>query len=283
MFFPLSWIKRSRYHYIGKPPKLCDFFEFEDSARIRNEKQHYIKSRSSSLWMFNRELVLYSHFRSQTIAENCLKFVCNSLVCQEKFCEISLKSNISPMYVHPFNPPLLTRAGYAFKLLGVHSENLSKVCVVSNSVPMQSSKGELEFCFFKKWLNPDLDFKDSWSTNGQQHFKESIPDLYCLSEKKAYFWNGCVIHGHPIEQCLFERKVQGKKIFEGNQDTAYKNFEKKCEMLKKNNSTYVNAIETVWQCQWEKQKKEDSLLQHFLQNVYRHPPLYRLDPESAGK
>ncbi len=71
--------------------------------------------------------------------------------------------------------------------------------------------------------------------------------------------------------------------FGENKWIAQKKFEKKMEKLKEMHPNLVKTIRIVWQCEWQALKREDEAAKHFVNNVYRFPPLFRLNPEKAGK
>ncbi len=146
---------------------------------------------------------------------------------------------------------------------------------------MTSSKQELEFCSFLKSQFPHLTFVDAWSKFGQKKFKESFPDSYCLETKTAFYFNGCLIHGHPIKECKFKRKKEeGRNYFNVPYEEAYKSHQNKLLLLQKNHPNEVESTETIWECMWQKRKAEDKTLKDFLKR-YMEPPLRRLDVKAC--
>ena len=221
----------------------------------------------------------YSFFRVIVTSLVSLAFVKNSFSCQEKLVHLQ-KEMLNFLPLHPFNPPLCTRAGYAYKLLCYFSPKMKLLRVIKQPIAMQSSAGEIEFCSFMKWQNPLKCIEFAWSPKGQKRSAEAVPDM--ILENTCFFWNGCAIHGHKPENCLFNQKTGNRKrktLFGLDAEEAYNMFQNKKARLMANHNVQT---EVIWQCAWERQKKTDPSVQYFLKYVYRFPPLYRLDPRAAG-
>ena len=282
IFFPLRWIKKSFFEYDGDPPKLQDFWEFEDSDSICQKKQSYVFTLSASLrWNFKENLTRYSQKKCFVMAKATLQFVKDSFECQSKLQKCM--PNISH-FLHPLSKPLFTKASYAYRLMCLYSKNMEKVRVVNSAVGMQSSKGELEFAFYTKWLHPSLEIQTAWSPKGQKRFPETYPDFYIPSEKKCGFWNGCLVHGHPDAHCSFKKDSRStKNMFKVDFKTAFETYESKKQKLLKNHPEEVQEIQEMWHCEWLKQKATNRQVKYFMNHVYRNPPLYRLEPRAAGK
>ena len=44
----------------------------------------------------------------------------------------------------------------------------------------------------------------------------------------------------------------------------------------------VKNIKVIWQCSWASEKKSNIKVKHFMANIYKNPPTYRLDARCAG-
>ncbi len=276
-FFPTRWNKKSKFLYCSKVPGLNDFFSFHDSKDIIEEKKTFLaKISMSGNWCWLENMTTFSLFKVTALAKVCLVFLRNSFLCQQKL--MCVNSYCSPSLIHPFNPPTCTQAGYAYKLMCEHSPKMKEICVIRRPVHLQSSKGELEFCSYMKWQNPSKKSCSAWSPYGQRRFKEAVPDL--VLDDTMFFWNGCSVHGHPTEKCLYKYKTRKRKNpFGQDAEEAFAAFEAKKARLSANHAI---IIKDMWQCEWEKQKDVDDSVKYFLKHVYRNPPLYRLDPRAAG-
>ncbi len=278
-FFPKRWNKKSFFSYCGISPSLDDFFSVDDSEDVIEKKKKIISDKKSKqMWNFQDELKTFSLFRLKIMAITNLSFLKEAFECQQL-----LFSQLSPnkkTFLMPFNPPFFTRASYAFQLmLYFVPPNLLK----TNRPPirMTSSKQELEFCAFLKWKYPNLTFVDAWSPYGQMSFKESFPDSVCIETKTAFYFNGCLIHGHPISECKFKRKhTNGKNYFKVDFLTAFNNHNRKLALLQQNHPDKIVRTETVWECLWQYRKKNEEELKNFMK-IYFEPPLQRLDASHA--
>ena len=213
-------------------------------------------------------------FRLHTIAKRNIKFLKDAFSCQQ-ILQTLLKKEDLP-FIMPFNHPMFTKASYAFTLMLLYS---NPNCLKSQRPPirMNSSKQELEFCAYLREKFPHLTFIDAWSPFGQKTFKEAFPDSFCIETKTAFFFNGCLIHGHPVDQCKFQRKKgRGKNYFNVPLTEAFESHMKKVNLLKRNHAAEVESIENVWECEWQQRKKADASIQQFLKR-YTEPPLMRLD------
>ncbi len=284
IFFPNRWNKASYFSYTGSPPCMDDFFNVEDSAETINFKKEFVRKLSCS-WNFRSALEQYLFFRVYCTSDNILSFTREAFACQMLLQEQigNLHQPHQPLkYILPFNPPLFTRASYAFQLLMYFTRPLL-LKAVNPPIPMTSSRQELEFCSFLRWKYPNHTFIDAWSPFGQKKFKETFPDSYCIETKTAFFFNGCLIHGHPLTQCKLNRNPDKKlNYFKVPLHEAFANFQKKIKQLEKNHPTEIHDVEIVWECYWQFQKKVDTEVKIFFsKKFYKEPPLSRLDARAA--
>ncbi len=281
-YFPRHWIKETFFEFIGKAPVLSDLQEYYDTEEIIQDKKRSM-TLFNTPWNFSVNLLKYSFSKCSSLAQAALEFVEESFQCQEQ-----LKKNFShttpDCLVHPFNKPLFTKASYSYKLMCLFCEDMQRVRIVKPAIAMQSSRGELEFCSYTKWLNPSLHIQTAWSPRGQKHFPESFPDYYIPETKTCGYWNGCLVHGHPSDLCTFKKHALTKKnMFKVNLTDAFLSYEKKKKKLLENRPEEVQVIQEMWHCEWIRKKATDSKLQNFLKHIYRNPPLYRLEARAAGE
>ncbi len=278
IFFPKKWRKEENFAYNGLPPNLPDIFDFDDTFDDLKMKKQFLEQITSP-WDFQENLQKFSLFCLKVTTFHCLNFLKNALESQLLILNSTFSETFLP--IHPFNPPLCTRAGYAYKLLCLFSPEMEKLCIVLPPIGMQSSVGELEYCSYVISQNPTKNFTFAWSQFGQINMKYCIPDLKIGNE--CHFWNGCLIHGHPKEKCLLQRKgtKRSRNMFGERLEDAFESYEAKKRRLKKNYSTIT--IKEMWQCEWQKKCKENENVRFFLENVYKRPPIYRLNARAAGK
>ncbi len=279
VFFPLRWLNDPKYFcYVGPPPKIDDFFAFGDCDKLVQEKECFAYNLKAP-YDFHANFLKYVTFKNNVVAKAALSFLKESFVCQTHILGFLLPKR-EETYVHPFNLPLFTKAAYSYKLLCLFSNELKNVRILKSPVYMASSAGELEFCFYKIWEDPKKKYVHAWSPDGQEHFRESFPDLYVPEEKLCYYWNGCLVHGHCPENCTFNHSLSQKNMFGIKKKTALKEYEEKKQKMLENHPDI--KIKEVWHCEWKKKKREDPKVKYFMKHIYRFPPLYRLDPRAAG-
>ena len=282
-FFPHRWNKAHFFCYEGPPPTKADFFCAEDSVQICQAKATFLnKLKENRTWKFADAIIKYSNYRLQVTQLAVLKFCIEAYSCQQLLNQEIFPSNKELFFIMPFNPPLFTKASYAFQLL-LHYTESHFLKNIRPPIRMQSSKQELEFCSFLRWKFPHYQFIDAWSPFGQKTFRESFPDSYCPQTKTAFFFNGCLIHGHPKSECKFKRKSKGHtNYFKVPLETALQQYKNKVNLLLQNHPNEVISVETIWECCWKTQKKEDTTLKYFMTKIYNEPPLSRLDATKAG-
>lgn len=115
-YFPFSWIHPKYFDYAGPPPKIDDFFWFEDSEADLKRKELFCNLLlSQKKWSFSKNIINYALQRVTFIAVGLLAFL------QETFeAQIVLQTHLQPdkeiCFLHPVNPPLFTAPTYAFHL-----------------------------------------------------------------------------------------------------------------------------------------------------------------------
>ena len=280
-FFPLAWNQPCKYEYVGAPPTLKDFYFFDDSEDDICRKKVFVEQQKQP-WSFIIALKSYSDFKARLTSNLGLSFLKQSIKTQNLLKRLLHESKTQNTFVHPFHPPIFTRATYAYQTLLTFCPDLSDLRILKDPVKMASSKSELEYCAFLRFLHPKETFQDAWSPFGQKTFRQTYPDSFSPTLKTAYYFNGCAIHGHKQSECLFKRKVETKKnYFNVPFHEALMNFEKKKENLLKHQKD-VEHIEVQWECLWKLRRKTDPILQNFIANVFQDPPNYRLNVRASG-
>ena len=285
-FFPLKWNKKSMYSYVSQPPLLNDLFDFDDTWEEIEKKKAFIKALKDEEYNFCSKLIEHSKACLNIIFHMGIQFLKTSFISQDflyTYLEIQKKSHTFP-YVHPFQPPIFTKAAYAYKLLLTFCKEIKSVIFMRPPINMQSSIAEIEYCAYLRHCHKGHEFQDAWSPCGQKHYFETFPDSYSPSLKTAFFFNGCVIHGHCKTECKFQRSIYSSKNFLGiSFEDALNTFEEKVEKLKRNHPEDIRFIEIQWECEWLHKKKTDKLVIDFLKNSFTKAPNYRLEAHATGK
>ena len=281
-FFPLRWLKETKFSYVGVPPNLKDMWQFEDTKEMVAAKKSALAKMTGS-WNFTENLIEYSRGKCEIVAKASLHFLEQSFSCQSKLHACFPNAAERVNFVHPFNKPLFTKASYAYKLMCLFSK-MEDVRIVKPAVAIQSSKGELEFCMYKKFVHKPCEVQTAWSPRGQKRFRESFPDYYVPAKKLCGYWNGCLVHGHPKERCTFKKhKRTSKNMFKIDLKTAYASYEEKKQKLIQNHPDDIQEIDEMWHCEWVQKKKSDEDVKYFMEHIYKNPPLYRLEARAAGE
>ncbi len=207
-------------------------------------------------------------------AEAFLKFVLASFQMQNMLFSKFFNEKTST-YLHPVNRPLLTFSSFAYKLF-LHLSS-ADIRMVKGPIEYNSSKGEIEFASFLKYVsNRNVEY--GWSSNGQSKafLPISVPDIYDKEKNTLYYFNGCYIHGH-YSDCKFKKKQKSQDLSSKQRNML---FYKKMEKLSVHPK--VEKIKIIWQCSWVDEKRNNPAVKQFLQHIYTNPPTYRLDARVAG-
>ncbi len=272
-FFPLKWIQKSFFDYIGKPPVLDDLFDFEDTEKDIAEKNFFL-SKTKSEWHFMTEYFTFLTHKIQIIATAMLEFFLEAFFCQLVIVRHFKHLENQWTFMHPANPPIFTAATYSFQMFLQLSKQANTIKTILPPIPFKSSKGEIEYVMYLMWKYPNLNFNMAWSPYGQTNLKYTKPDAICGNE--VWYYNGCFYHGHSKEECKFKSKVA-----EEVRKAKELDFAQKIDKLKKERPD--TKITIMWECTWRELKKVDEEVQYFLKNIFRNPPMFRLDAREAGK
>ena len=101
-------------------------------------------------------------------------------------------------------------------------------------IKMQSSLSEIEYCSFLRYSLEKDSFQDAWSPLGQKYFKETIPDSYSPTLKKAFFLMGVLSMGIGRNNVNFnDLKHPPKTFLEFHLIKRVKILKQKSKSLKK--------------------------------------------------
>ena len=270
-YFPKKWNKQKQYNYKGRCPDLSCFFAFEDTAMDERKKEKFIQKFSSSSWEFRKEIWYHTRQKVFLTAVSVLNMLHSCFELQTLLCQTYDVCHKTPL--HPMNQPFLTYAGFIYQLF--LSFCTADLRMVEKSVEYQSSRAEIEFAQYLSFTH-NRKLIDAWSPYGQYKLflPICVPDIFDMTTKTAYFFNGCVVHNHEPQKCKFKRSTT--RLFQ-NQN----NFFKKVQKLAL--SPKIQNIRVLWQCEWLEQKKTNLDVKPFMSKIYTNPPPFRLDVRCAGK
>ncbi len=271
-YFPFRWLHPHFFDYVGKPPKIDDFFCFEDCESHLDAKERFCNSLlSQEKWVFIENLTSFVLQKVTILADGILSFL------QETFdAQIVLQTHLQPnkeiFLLHPVNPPIFTAPTYAFHLFLHFCKQANDLKSIKKEIYFRSSLGEIEYTSFLKWKHPEKNIIDAWSPFGQHDLKVTRPDAF--SDSNIWFYNGCFFHGHTSSECYFKSKANKE-----TQEEKRALFMKKIEKIQKEQPHLIVSI--MWECQWRKAKREDPEIKEFIKKIYRFPPPQRLNPREA--
>ena len=273
--FPLKWIQQKYFTYNSAPPTVEEYFDFEDTEEDLKAKKKYVEKLTDS-WNFAKEYILFLTFKIEIIAIALLEFFKESFCCQREILKhFEALEERKQTFIHPANPPIFTAATYSFQMFLHMSQKGNMIKTVNNPIPFKSSKGEIEYIMYIMWQHPELKLEMAWSPYGQKNLKYTKPDAIS-SENEIWYYNGCFYHGHSLENCKFKSKVPVEE-----REKKANDFNQKLQKLQNEPQGY--KITVMWECVWRHLKKTNNDVKFFLANVYRNPPMSRLDPRLAGK
>ena len=284
VYFPQKLNKPSMYGFCGEPPSARDYWVFYD-GKLEDEKKEAFAKTVGRPWKMTENLIRACKSKAEVNMLASLDFLKNAFSCQDKLREC-LGSDLPtdrPGYVHPFDHPLFTKAGFAYQMFLVYSKSVSDIYVVGRPIPMKSSRGEIEFALFLEYAYPDISFQHAWSPHGQKRFlPQAIPDIYSAQTKVAYFYNGCSPHGHTSPNCPYMRRTS-RTMYKADKYEVSDKFNEKLTRLLSQRQAEVRVGHILWQCEWEDLKKNNEEVKKFMTQVFNHPPKKRLDPRDARK
>ncbi len=282
-FFPKQFLLPNNINYEGKVPDIQFFHSISDTEKEIHMKKKFVKLllKDKYKWNFQKELLIHCEQKVLLLTLSCLKFLEDCYSLQNLLNE---KNNTTYNFLHPFAFPLCSLGGYVYKLFKIFYLNKEDIFAVNNEFGINCknvSKIEYEWASFMDYLYPEKNFLFAFNNkDGQKYFKEAIPDLYSTVTKQAYFFNGCVYHGH-YENCLLNSNASemSKNPFgKSYKDLNDEFFGKMTNLLQNNNE--INEIVIRWECHYRK-LRESTFIQNFLQTKFKFHPLIRLRPRSC--
>jgi hypothetical protein len=168
------------------------FLKLTDSEELISEKRNFYENFKNNYksWIYEKELTRYCEEKLIILGRSFLQLFVNSL----EF-ELSVKKDTSQLFLKqslmPFGYNMFSIATYTYKLYKLLFLNREKVYCVKNEYGVfgkQVSKIEYEWTSYKVFQNPSKSYLSAFNNPyGQKYFKECIPDLYCVTDKEAFF------------------------------------------------------------------------------------------------
>jgi hypothetical protein len=198
LFFPDSWNKKANYAYSGDVPPNGDFYLFDDSCTLRNQKGLFCTSLKSP-WNFKEQLIEVARNDCKIFTNACLKFLKLTFDLQTKIAIFQKIPNANA--IHAFGAQLCSISSFTmaiFKFYFYNKANYSMFSVMApyNGTCTKSSKGEYEFMSYLCYKRPELKIRTAFNhPEGQKNFGKYFVDGYSAVSKTVFQYRGCrVIH-----------------------------------------------------------------------------------------
>jgi len=283
-FFPLKFLTIDNLGYIGIIPPLEFYIGESDCHDLMLKKKDFYAHLKSKKWDLRKELTEFCDQNVLILALSMLKFIRESFVLQKSVQKSSNK--FQDCFINPFNTPICSLSGYIYNIFYCHYINFYDIYTVKHEFGHPTklvSRIEHQFTSFTEYMNPHKTYATAFGhKNGQQYYKESIPDMVCLETNSLTYFQGCYHHCH-YENCLINTNATEASLSRNNRTFKEENdiFFKKIQNLMLNHES-INEVHIVWECQFRQQMKTNPQLVAFLKDVYcfQHP-LQRLRPRDA--
>lgn len=248
------------------------------------KKNTFYQQIQSKKWIFSKELLIFNDQKLFLLSLSILTFI------KESF-ELNILLNVSlniqnSNLLHPFSSPLLSMSGYVFKIFKLLYLNNEDIFCVKNEFAKSCekvSKLEYEWGCVMNFLYPEEQLISEFNNeNGQKKFKIAHCDLFSEIKKKAYFFNGCVIHSCLKTNCPFNRNAKSETLnpFGVTFKEINDKFYQKMENLLITHGNEIDEIVIEWQCTYL-EKRKDPLIKSFLELQFKDHPLHRLQSRSC--
>jgi len=285
-FFPKKFFESKNFSYQGQIPNILYFLSNLDSKSIVEEKKAFVANfkKQKYIWNFQKELLQFSELKIWLLMLSCLTFI-DECISFETLVKTSLNLS-NNVILNPFSFPLCSLSGYSYKFFKYFYLNNYDIYVVKNEFGMNLknvSKLEYEWSTYMDFKYKEKCFISAFNNEfGQKAFREAIPDLYSPITKQAYFFHGCVFHGH-YDKCLINPKAnaQTRNPFGITFKELNEKFETQAINLLQNNETEINEVIYQWECHYKNLRENDSCLKTFLNTNFQPHPLLRLKPRSC--
>ena len=278
-FFPETLLSEENFDYVGVIPDIENFFSFNDSSKITDQKLNYVNQHKlHQNWNFRKSFINYFYQNVELLAKAMLSFIKESFNFQ-----FQLQKSDEKKFVNPFNNPVCTLGSFVFLLFKLFYLNHLPIFAIPNEYGIKHknvSSLEHKYCAFMDHLYPEKKFIYAFNNpDGAKYFPECIPDLYSPVTNEVFFFNGCYYHGH-FENCSINPNAKASTLhpFGLTYDEMNSNFFRKVEELMKNHPS-ISTITIQWECHF-KEKLKNTTSKLFLEQFSPHC-LVRLKPRDT--
>lgn len=252
------------------------------------EKKKLFYETLSTPWHFQKELQSAVESQVKVLTVACCNFLKVAFEFQQKIKSFS--NVVYRGWIHPFDRKISSISGFTYNLCSFYflgNENIHGVNNPTSGKSTNSSRSEMEFCFFKSTLEPEKNWQHLYNrADGQKSFGKYKVDLYSPVEKKVIEFHGCVTHFHLPPDCVYKENLNKTPSSLNPFGVPYSNLKiqdeaRKTHLLSKY-SDDILEFEIQHECLWREQKKTEFFKSiNFVFQDLKLRPINRLNPRST--
>lgn len=290
-YFPTAWNTPPFYNYVGNIPKLKDFLNFADTDQeIAFKKDFWFQLKPP--YNFNINLIETTRSQSHIFAQCCLAFLRQGFELQDLIRNYVTNKTEKLEYIHPFGWKISSLSGFTFAVFAyffMNDESMFSVMQPFTGQSVNTSRGEFEWTTWLNWKNFGLNILNAYNNpEGQKSFGKHFVDGYSPISKTVYQFRGCEFHFHLPPDCTHyqnkNRTIDSCNGFGTPLKKLKERDEKEKEILLKYYFFDVKNIETIYECEWQQFKNNNSLEMEAFRlstNFPKNRPLSRLTPRAT--
>ena len=271
--FPYLFNQKTNYDYVGTIPSEDYFFDrFSPEHKKRKAREHIFEWRQQGkVWNFKEQLHAY-------LKQDIHLLRAGVVALNKEFLEFQQKLDMVPLrgkprirqYFFPFNKPFFTGSSFVHAVWRFYAMPADSLYLLTNQTnARKTSRGEREWMLWlsQPELMPDL-VSMFTSRGGQKKIGPYYVDGCDEKGKEVYEYNGCLIHGHLMENpdCPLSRHLDSSSInpFRLSIKEAYEKFALKKSFLEEKGY----SVQTKWECEWESERLIVPHFKSFLETLY---------------
>ena len=269
--FPYLFNKPCNYAYEGPIPDEEHFFDRFSTEGKKKRTKEYISEfkKRGSVWKFRDQLHDYLKQDVHLLRAGVVALNKEFLHFQQKLTLVPIPGSPerTRRYFFPFNKPFFTGSSFVHAVWRYYAMPHDALYLLSNQTnARKTSRGEREWLLH---LSEDRSLVSMFTDRaGQKKIGPYYVDGYEEEGMKVYEFNGCVVHGHLMEneKCPLSRHLDAtsRNPFGLSIKEAYEKFLIKKDFLKQRGL----RVTVKWECEFEREKETCPDLGKFLGDLY---------------
>ena len=264
--FPFRFNRPENYNYEGPLPDRDHYLDqFSNSRAVKSYEEERQRWEGREDWNFRQQLHQYLAQDVRVLRGGCLAFSRELYEFQEDLGG-DQRHDAPLRSFHPFSSPFFTISSFVHALWRYYSMPPDQVVLATNQRnAVKTSRGEMEWISYLAARVPGLEGMQSAYHSAEGQVRVGRYSLDGVCGKVAYEFNGCLAHyhAHCHRQCPKSASFSpadpspfGKSMHEAGE--AWK---RKVAFLQWKGY----RVETMWECEWERRKREDPDVKAFLE------------------